>query len=123
MSSVPPAEALPEAPEPAPRSAERAADEPPWGGLTVLAAVALGLGASLLASFVVAVIAGAAGASIAHPPPAVNLIADLLFDLCFVGAAVYFTRPHSRPRLADFGFRRTGLRIGIVAFLVGCFFY
>jgi membrane protease YdiL (CAAX protease family) len=118
MTSIPPPEAAhgAPAPAPAPRPPERVPDEPPWGILTVLAATALGLAAAIFGSIFVAIVAQAFGSSISHPTPAVSLTEDLLFDLSFVAAAVYFVALRGRPRPADFGFRRIGLRFGLIAF-------
>ncbi len=119
---VPPAAA---AAPPPPRSSRsgggeeaRAADEPPWRIWTAPAAVGLGLAFGALASIVVAAVAQAGGSSFSHPTAAVNIIGNVLFDLAFVAAALYFARLQSRPRAADFGFRRTPLRLAGAAVLL-----
>jgi membrane protease YdiL (CAAX protease family) len=81
------------------------------------AAVAAGLAAGALAASMVAAIGGIAGSSVSHPPPAVSLIGDLVFDLCFVAAALYFTALHGRPRPSDFGFKRVSPKRAIGAVL------
>ena len=106
MLSVPPPDTQPE---------ERRDDEPPWRVWAAPAAIAAGFAAGVLASSLVAVIGRPAGSSVTHPTPAVALIGDLLFDLCFVGAALYFAGLHSPLRAPDFGFRRVSARTGVLA--------
>jgi uncharacterized protein len=113
MPSVPPPQTTPPVPV-----TERRPDEPPWPSWTVLGAVGLGVGASICAGILIAIIARAAGASVTHPGAAVSLTEDLVFDLSFVGAAMYFGLLQARARLADFGFRPTSLRRGVAAFLI-----
>jgi uncharacterized protein len=119
MTSVPPPEAAQGAPAPAALVPEQPADEPPWGIMTVLAATAVGLAAAIFGSIFVAIVAQAFGSSISHPTPAVSLTEDLLFDLSFVAATVYFVALRGGSGPADFGFRRIGLRFGITAFVTG----
>ncbi len=47
-----------------------------------------------------------------------TLIGDLVFDLSFVGAALYFAALHGRPRAADFGFRRISLKLAAASVLI-----
>jgi uncharacterized protein len=82
------------------------------------AAVVLGLALGQVAVIVVGLIGQSGGSSFAHPTPAVSIISDLVFDLAFVAAALYFAALYGRPRAADFGLRRTGLRLGIGAFVL-----
>ena len=118
MTSIPPPQAAEDLLEPASQPPGQDTDEPPWRIWTVPAAIALGLGAGIFGSIIVDIVAQAAGANIQHPPPAVSLTADLVFDLSFVGAALYFARLNGPVRAADFGFRWTGLRLGFTAFVV-----
>jgi uncharacterized protein len=74
------------------------------------AAVAAGLAGGVFASSVVAVVGHSAGSSLSHPTPAVSLTGDLVFDLAFVAAALYFSAVRGRPRASDFGFRRVSLK-------------
>jgi membrane protease YdiL (CAAX protease family) len=96
---------------------ERRDDEPPWRVWVAPAAVAAGLAAGVIGSSLVAAIGQPAGSSVSHPKPAVALIGDLVFDLSFVGAALYFAGLHSPLRARDFGFRRISPRAAIVAVL------
>jgi CAAX protease family protein len=99
---------------PLPPPPERQVDEPPWPVWTAPAAVVMGLVMGIFGSVIVDVAARAGGSSVSHPTPAVSLISDVVFDLAFVGAAIYFAAMRARPRLADFGFRRVrpGLAVG-----------
>jgi uncharacterized protein len=64
------------------------------------AALVTGLAGGVFAASIVAVIGHSAGSSLSHPTPAVSLTGDLVFDLAFVGAALYF------------GFTRVSLKRG-----------
>jgi membrane protease YdiL (CAAX protease family) len=102
---------------------ERREDEPPWRVWVAPAAIAAGLAAGVIGSSLVAVIGQPAGSSVSHPTPAVALIGDLVFDLSFVGAALYFARLHSPIRASDFGFRRISPALGIGAILIAAAAY
>ena len=105
-------------PAPALSTAPDQGDEPPWPVWTAPAAVTLGLTLGVFGSIVVGAVGSAGGSSLSHPTPAVSLISDVVFDLGFVGAAVYFAAMRGRPRPADFGFRRVSPRLGVGAVLV-----
>jgi membrane protease YdiL (CAAX protease family) len=103
---------------------------PPWAPWTAPAAIAVGLAAGLCLDVVLGLIARANGSSLAHPTPAISLLADLLFDLSFVGAALYFAAGRGRPRAGDFGYvvPRVGHALkwlvgGAVAYYVITFVY
>jgi membrane protease YdiL (CAAX protease family) len=68
--------------------------------------VALGFGLGIIATIFVQVAVSAGGRNVSDPTTAESLIGDVLFDLAFVVAAVYFARLRGRPRPQDFGFRR-----------------
>ena len=97
---------------------ERRDDEPPWRPWTAGAAIAVGFIAGVVGSSLVVLVGEPSGSSVSNPTPAVALIGDLVFDLSFVGAALYFAGLHTTLRARDFGFRRISLRLGIVAVLV-----
>ena len=105
-------------PAPALSTAPDQGDEPPWPVWTAPAAVTLGLALGVFGSIVVGAAGSAGGSSLSHPTPAVSLISDVVFDLGFVGAAMYFAAMRGRPRPADFGFRRVSPRLGVGAVLV-----
>jgi membrane protease YdiL (CAAX protease family) len=81
--------------------------------------VLLGLGVGIFASLIVGIVAQAGGSSLSHPTPAVSLTADLVFDLSFVGAALYLATRVGGARAVDFGFRRVRLPRAVAAFLIG----
>ena len=118
MTSVPPPQTVPEEPPPVAPPPARDSDIPPWPVWTAPAAVALGFFLGQVAILFVEIAASGAGSSLSHPTPAVSLIADFVFDLGFVAAALYFSlvRGHSRP--ADFGYRRIAVSLGIKAFVL-----
>jgi uncharacterized protein len=121
MTSVPPpelaseGEARPDPQEPGPRPGTDAVRWPIW---TAPAAIAMGFGVGVFVSAIVGAIASVNGSSLAHPTPAVALISDILFDLAFVGSAIFFSRVRGRPTPADFGFRRVRFRTAAVAVVV-----
>ncbi len=93
-------------------------DEPPWRIWMAPAAIVLGLALGQFAVIVVDVIGQAAGSSFSHPTPAISLVSDLVVDLAFVAAAVYFAALRGRLRAADFGFRRARPGRAIGAFVL-----
>jgi uncharacterized protein len=116
MPSAPPPQTppqtVPDVPPPMP-SPPRRDDEPPWGVWAAPAAVLAGLGMGILGSAVVGIVAAAGGSSLSHPSPAVSLSADLVFDLSFVAAALYFAARAGALTAVSFGFRR--VRLGFAA--------
>jgi hypothetical protein len=109
--------AVPET-DPAGPSAEppRRRDVPPWPVWTVPAAIVLGIGLGTVATILVELIGAAGGSSLSHPSPAVSIAGDIVFDLSFVVAALYFAYLGREGTLADFGFRRAGLGRSALAF-------
>ena len=118
MPSTPPPDRALRRPAPDPHGAERRPDEPPWRIWMAPAAVVLGLAIGQVAVILIEIIGHSAGSSFTHPTPAVSIISDVVVDLSFVGAALYFASLHGRPSPADFGFRRVSLRLGGGAFLL-----
>jgi membrane protease YdiL (CAAX protease family) len=99
-------------------------DEPPWPVWIAPAAVAVGFALGIVASSIVALVGHSAGSSLSHPTPAVSLIGDLVFDLSFVVAALYFAGQSSgRPRARDFGFRNVPAPVAIGAILAAALAY
>ncbi len=109
MSSAPPTATAPEPPPTAP-GGERLWSAP--------AAIVLGFGLGLVATFVVQIIGAAFGAPLAHPTPAVSIVSDFAFDGAFVVAALYFSSLGRRPSPAEFGYRRVRWGVGVGAFLL-----
>lgn len=96
----------------------RGADEPPWALWTAPAAILAGILLWVVGSIFLGAIAQAGGSSLTHPTPAVSITSDVIFDLAFVAAAIYFAFLYGRATPADFGFRRVRLRTGATAFLL-----
>jgi membrane protease YdiL (CAAX protease family) len=126
MPSVPPPLTGPELPDGAGGGHAAGAVEelPPWRPWTAPAAVALGLALGSIGDIVVSVVGAAGGASLSHPPPAVNIVGNIVFDLGFVAAALYLASLSGGVRLTDFGFRRASLgrTLGILALAAFCYF-
>lgn len=129
MSSTPPPAAPPQSfppgvPAAQSETADDRADIPPWPAWTAPAAVALGFGLGIFVTIFVGIGAKAGGSSLTSPTPAVALIADLVFDLSFVAAAIYFASRGRRPaRPADFGFRRVRWDVAVAAVFVTAVVY
>jgi hypothetical protein len=85
--------------------------------------VALGFGLGGLATILVDIVGQVGGSSLNHPSPAVSIIGDVVFDLGFVGAALYFAFLRGRLGPSDFGFRRVAPSLAISAFLVAAVGY
>lgn len=127
MPTVPPPEATPSAPLCAPEPPEQPDSanhpEPPWPLWFAPGAVILGFGLGIIATIVVQV-AASGGRTTSNPTTAETLIGDIVFDLGFVVAAVYFARLRGRPRPGDFGFRRVKIWRafgGLIAAAIGYF--
>jgi len=128
MASSPPPPPSPAQPSPPPApTAEPPAiapadgplvEHPPWPAWTAPAALILGLALGALGTIIVDVIAHIGGSSLQNPSPAANIIADIVFDLCFVGAALWLVSWRSRPRASDFGYRRVSLPSAAKAFVL-----
>jgi membrane protease YdiL (CAAX protease family) len=98
---------------PAPRRPPAAADVPPWPVWTAPGGLALGFAFGGLATILVDIIAQAGGSSLKHPPPAVSIVGDVVFDLGFVAAALYLASLRGFPGTAAFGFRRVGVWLAV----------
>lgn len=111
MSSVPSYGAwLPPAgrpPEEPPRPEDGASRWAPW---TAVVAFVIGIALTLTGVIVVGVVGAIFGASFEDPPPAVNIVATVVQDAAFVGAAVMMAARAGRVVPAQFGIVRT--RIG-----------
>jgi uncharacterized protein len=115
MPTVPPPATAPPDREIEPPDPDDAVDRPPWQVWTAPAAIVLGLGLGVFGSIIVGGLGAVGGSSLAHPSPAVTIISDVVFDLGFVAAAVYFAVIRARAVPADFGFRSVRVRTAIGA--------
>jgi membrane protease YdiL (CAAX protease family) len=79
------------------------------------AAVLVGLFASIFVTLLVQLVGSSFGSPLSHPTPAVNLVADYLFDFAFVGSAVAFALFRGRMSLLQLGYLRISWRAGIGA--------
>ena len=105
MSTAPPTLAPPDPPEvPDGIEVRRVPAWRPWSSALALIAA---LGGALAGGLVVYVVALIAGANLDNPPPAVDIMATLLQDAAFVGAAIVFAAMVARPRPWHFGLRST----------------
>jgi membrane protease YdiL (CAAX protease family) len=87
------------------------------------AAVLVGLAGGVFVSLFTEILGSAFGSPLAHPTPAVSLIADYCFDFAFVAAALWFAVLQARMRPADFGYRRISWRLGVGGFLIAAIGY
>jgi hypothetical protein len=97
---------LPDGLEPTPAGA-------PWRAWTAWAALVAGFGAAIAGALVVGIVSLGFGASLEEPPPAVNILATVIQNVCLIGAAVLFARVAGRARPEDFGLRPTRLWPGV----------
>ena len=126
MSTSPSHPTVPPYDEPPP--VEPRATEPderpvPWPLWTVPAALALGLVLAVLGTSIVNAVASSGGGSFNNPGTAASIIGDVVFDLCFVGAAVWLSWSRGPARPADFGFRRVRLSTGVAAVVIAAIGY
>jgi hypothetical protein len=98
-------------------------DAPPWRLWMAPAGVLLGLAAGLVATIVVEIVGQAGGSTVSHPTPAVSIVGDIVFDLSFVGAAIYLTALVARPRPEYFGYRTTPLRRAAIIVVIAAVVY
>jgi membrane protease YdiL (CAAX protease family) len=102
----------------------------PLSLLMAPAAVFMGLAAGLIVTILIQAIGHAFGSPVDNPTPAVSLISDYFFDLCFVGAALYMAvlrrglSGGESMGASDFGYRRIPWRTGAAAVvLAGVTYY
>ena len=107
----------------APPAPPRDDDRPSWPLWIAPAGIVLGFTLATFGTIVVDAIAHSRGASLSNPGPAANIIADIVFDLCFVAAGLWLTLWQGRARPVDFGYRRIRPVTGIVAVVLGAIGY
>lgn len=93
-----------------------------WRPWMAFAALVAGFAAALMGGFVVAIAAALAGASLEHPPPAVDIVATVIQDAALIGAALLFASVAGRPAPWQFGLRPAPFRSSVgyaVAIWVG----
>jgi len=102
VSSLPVSHPTPPDPPELPAGASA---RPRWAAWTALAALVSALLMALIGAALVGGIGSAVGASFEDPPPAVNIAATFVQDICFIAAAIIFARLAGRPTPAQFGLR------------------
>jgi membrane protease YdiL (CAAX protease family) len=101
----------------------------PLSLLMAPAAVFIGLALGLIVTFIVEGVGHAFGSPLNNPTPAVSLVADYCFDLCFVSAALYMAvlrrsvMGREKMDAADFGYRRIPWRTGVAAVVIAAVSY
>jgi membrane protease YdiL (CAAX protease family) len=83
-----------------------------------LVAVLIGFAGGEVLYAIVAGVGGAFGSSTTNPPPAVNIVANILFDGAFVLAALYLSILQGWMGRAEFGYVRISWRLGVSAFVL-----
>lgn len=111
MSSAPPYGSwLPPVAEPPAGGGGGAGERPgPWAPWTAWVALLTAIAAAILGAIVVGLVGALLGASLRDPPPAVNIVATVVQDAAFVGAALGYARRSGRAAAARLGFVRTRL--------------
>jgi membrane protease YdiL (CAAX protease family) len=96
-------------------------EQPRWRPWSAWVALVAAFAGALTGALVIGVIGALAGASFDKPPPAVNITATIVQDLCLVAAAVLFAGMAGKPRPSQFGLRPThpwrALGLMVVTFL------
>ena len=87
------------------------------------AGILLGFALGAVGTAVVDGVAAANGGSVTHPGPVASIVGDIVFDLCFVVAAVALLAGRGRLRSAGFGYRRIRPVTGIAVVLVAAVAY
>jgi len=103
-------------------------DVPTWSWWAAPAAIVFGFILGSVGTIIVDVIGGSGGSSVSHPTAVVSIVGDIVFDLCFVAAALImvYTAGGVAGRLpspAEFGFRRAHLRTAITTFVLAAIVY
>jgi uncharacterized protein len=108
--------------------AEERVDVPSWSWWAAPAAIVFGLILGSVGTIIVDVVGGAGGSSVSHPTAVVSIVGDIVFDLCFVGAALLMVYVAGGiagrlPSPAEFGFRRAHLATAVVTFVLAAIVY
>ncbi|MGH2871265.1 MAG: lysostaphin resistance A-like protein [Solirubrobacteraceae bacterium] len=98
-------------------------DRVTWPLWTAPVAVLVGLVLGTVATIIVDVVGHAFGSSLTNPSPATNIAADIVFDICFVVAALALASVAGRPRASQFGYRRVSARLAVAAFVIAVIVY
>jgi membrane protease YdiL (CAAX protease family) len=98
--------------------------ETAWRPWMAPAALVAGFVAAFMGQLIVAAIGTLFGTPITDPSPAVNIVATLVQDLAFIGAAIFFARSVGVVTPAQFGLQRTRLwpAVGLAALTLLTFY-
>src|SRR3977135_4481875 len=81
--------------------------QPRWPAWTAPVALIAAFVVAVFGAILIGAVAAAAGASLDHPPPSVEILATAFQDAALIGAALLFARIARRPRPWHFGLRAT----------------
>jgi uncharacterized protein len=103
-------------------------DIPTWGWWAAPVAIVFGLFLGVVGTIIVDAIGATGGGSVSHPTAVVSIVGDIVFDLCFVAAALIMVIASNgvagRPvRPSEFGFRRVHLVSAVVTFVIAAIIY
>jgi membrane protease YdiL (CAAX protease family) len=103
-------------------------DIPTWGWWAAPVAIVFGLILGSIGTIIVDVIGAGGGGSVSHPTAVVSIIGDIVFDLCFVAAALIMVIASTggaghMPRRSEFGFRRAHLLNAVVTVVIAAIIY
>jgi uncharacterized protein len=90
-------------------------DLPRWPLWVVPASLLLGFVSGQVGIILVDIAGSIAGASVSHPTPAMEIGGSIVFDLGFLGAALWLASVTGRVKPSDFGFRRVSWRAGVTS--------
>jgi uncharacterized protein len=98
-------------------------DVTPWPLWVVPVSIVVGFVGGQVGIVLVDIVGSIAGASVSNPTPSMAIGGSIVFDLGFLGAALWLASVTGHPTPADFGFRRVGWRAGVTAVAAGAFGY
>ena len=98
-------------------------DLPPWPLWVVPASILLGFVGGQVGVVAVDIAGSIAGASVSHPTPAMEIGGSIVFDLGFLGAALWLASVTGHAKPVDFGFRRASWRVGITSVIAAALGY
>jgi membrane protease YdiL (CAAX protease family) len=103
-------------------------DIPTWGWWAAPAAIVFGLILGSVGTIIVDAIGASSGGTVSNPTAVVSIIGDIVFDLCFVAAALIMVTASSGvagrlPKPSEFGFRRVHLVNAIATFVIAAIIY
>jgi len=90
-----------------PELPEGLSPQPRWPAWTAPVALIAAFVIAIFGAILIGAIAAAAGASLDHPPPSVEILATAFQDAALIGSALLFARISRRPRPWQFGLRAT----------------